>query len=72
MRKYVLLTAKGDTVQEDVETREIRDTCASLSLPNRERAYEVACALKFAEAKPVYGEGQMVTNTFVSPTLRQV
>jgi hypothetical protein len=38
---------------EDAETREIRDICSALCLPNQERAYDVACALKFAEEKPV-------------------
>jgi hypothetical protein len=46
------LTKKGEVeMSEDAETREISDICSALCLPNQERAYDVACALKFAEGK---------------------
>jgi hypothetical protein len=40
---------KENKLPKNPETKEIRDACAVLSLQNQKRAYEVACALKFAE-----------------------
>ncbi|GHV77530.1 hypothetical protein AGMMS49942_23510 [Spirochaetia bacterium] len=42
---------------ENVEAKEIRDACVALSPPNKQRAYEVACALKFAEDRTVTAAG---------------
>ena len=43
---------RGAEMLENVEIKEIRNACIALSLPNQQRAYEVACALKFAEKTP--------------------
>jgi hypothetical protein len=39
------------------EITEIRNACVALSPPNQKRAYEVACALKFAEDRVVTTAG---------------
>jgi hypothetical protein len=54
-------------MQENAETRAIKDTCSALCLPNQERAYEVACALKFAEEKAGTDGIKMASSAFVFP-----
>jgi hypothetical protein len=46
-----------DKLSEISEIQAIQDACTALSLPNQKRVYEVACALKFAEEKPVTAAG---------------
>ncbi|GHV34712.1 hypothetical protein AGMMS4952_27090 [Spirochaetia bacterium] len=42
---------------DNSEIKEIRDACVALSFPNQQRAYEVACALKFAEDRALTAAG---------------
>jgi hypothetical protein len=39
------------------EIKEIQNVCEALSLQNQKHAYEIACALKFAEERPVKTAG---------------
>jgi hypothetical protein len=50
-------------MSKDAEIREIGDACAALSPLNRERAYDVASALKFAENPVVQAVDGGLTGT---------